>query len=647
MDASASQGHPASRRRPILTAAGVLVAVALVMLGLDRVADFAARRWALAQVEASAATAAALRVAVLRSEIEKQRSLPFALAQDPDVRRALETGNAARIAALNRRFEALAAGARTGVIYLIDADGHTVAASNYRTPESFLGSDYGFRPYFRLALAEGRAEHFAFGTVSRRPGLYLAQRVEADGAPLGVLVLKAEFDALEDEWRRFAEPTFVTDTRHIVLISSVPAFRFRTTVPLDQVEREAIRESLQFGDAPLDLIDLDPSPSDPSVKRLRLPGPASGQASSQATSSQASAQTSAQGGGPAGGPQAKREDFLEASLPVPTTDWTLSVLAPTAGTTNLAATAARASAALLGVVGIGSASLWRTRRRRRARAEAREAEARRELEARVADRTAELSAANAQLRTEMEERRRARLAIDALQDELVQASKLAVLGQIAAGVAHEVNQPVAAIRTFAENSRAFLAQGQPGPAVENLETIAALTERIGAITGELRAFARKSAARLEPVELGTVVDGALLLLRYRLLQNDITLSVALDLPEAKVTGDRVRLEQVFVNLIQNAAEALDGRRDGDIRITSSTGPDTVEVTVADNGPGLPPEVLGALFLPFTTTKPQGLGLGLVISKDIITESGGTLTVANAGGAVFTITLPRAACGSQI
>ncbi|MFG1346138.1 ATP-binding protein [Xanthobacter autotrophicus DSM 431] len=582
-----------------------------VMLGLDRAADYAARRWALAQVEGGAETAAALRVAVLRSEIEKQRSLPIALAQDPDVRRALETRDPERLVALNRRFEALAAGARTGVIYLIDDEGHTMAASNFRTPESFLGSDYGFRPYFRLALSEGRAEHFAFGTVSHKPGLYLAQRVEADGRVLGVLVLKAEFDPIEDEWRRFSEPTFVTDDRHIVLIASEPAFRFRTTVALDPVERNAIRESLQFGDAPLDLIDLTAVAGDPRLKRVRLPG------------------------------RKAPEEFFEASMPVPTTDWTLSVLAPTAATINLAATAARASAALLGVVALGSAGLWRSRRRRRVLAEARSAEARRELEERVAARTAELSEANAQLRTEMEERRRARLAIDALQDELVQASKLALLGQIAAGVAHEVNQPVAAIRTFAENSRAFLDRGDTTSATQNLETIAALTERIGAITGELRAFARKSAPQLEPVPLGTAIDGALLLLRYRLLQTSIALTVALDAPGARVMADRVRLEQVFVNLIQNAAEALGTRADGEIRIASQTGTDKVVVTVCDNGPGLSEEVLGALFLPFTTTKPQGLGLGLVISKDIIVECGGTVAVENRGGAHFTITLPRA------
>lgn len=114
--------------------------------------------------------------------------------------------------------------------------------------------------------------------------------------------------------------------------------------------------------------------------------------------------------------------------------------------------------------------------------------------------------------------------------------------------------------------------------------------------------------------LAPVIDGALLLMRYRLLQPDIALVLDIDRPDVAVTGDRMRLEQVLVNLIQNAAEAIGTRRDGAIRITVETGADTVVVTVADNGPGLPEEMLGALFLPFTTTKPQGLGLGLVISR---------------------------------
>ena len=612
----AEPGVPPSPDRPsrrrLLTVGGTALAALALMVALDRVADYAARRWAVAQVAASAETAAALRVAVLRSEIDKQRSLPVVLRRRTRrcaARWRRRTRPASRPSTGGSMPSRRGCAPASSISSMPRATRSRPATTGPRRASS--APTTAFAPYFRVALAEGRAEHFAFGTVSRKPGLYLAQRVEAQGRVLGVLVLKAEFDALEAAWRRFAEPTFVTDERHIVLIASEPAFRFRTTVALDPVERDAIRESLQFGDSPLTRLDLGPSPEEGGVLRLRLPG------------------------------RNAAQDFVAVDMPVPSTSWTLTVLAPTSATTRLATTAARASAALAGVVGLGSAGVWWTRRRRRARALAREAEARRALEARVVERTAELSAANAQLVTEMEERRRARLAFDALQDELVQASKLAVLGQIAAGVAHEVNQPVAAIRTFAENSRAFLDRGEPAAAAANLDTIAALTERIGAITGELRAFARKSAARIEPVALAPVIDGALLLMRYRLLQTDIALALDIDRPDVAVTGDRMRLEQVLVNLIQNAAEAIGTRRDGEIRIRVETRPDTVVVTVADNGPGLPEEMLGALFLPFTTTKPQGLGLGLVISKDIIAECGGSLKVENDGGAVFTVTLPRA------
>jgi two-component system C4-dicarboxylate transport sensor histidine kinase DctB len=227
-----------------------------------------------------------------------------------------------------------------------------------------------------------------------------------------------------------------------------------------------------------------------------------------------------------------------------------------------------------------------------------------------------------------------------MQDELVQASKLAVLGQIAASVAHEVNQPVSAIRTFAESGGILLGHGQTETARDNFATIASLTDRIGAITGELRAFARKSPAQVGPVALRTAIEGALLLVGHRLRQNAVEL--VLDLPDEAVTvaAERWRLEQVFVNLLQNAVEALAGRADGSIRITGRAEEGEVVVRIADNGPGLAPKILDSLFLPFTTTKPEGLGLGLVISHDIIAEFGGRLRAKNEDCAVFTLTLPR-------
>ncbi len=595
------------RRRALRLGAALLISFGL-LLALDALARFGAERWALGQVRAGAEAAAEFRAAMLRSEIEKQRTLPVVLAQDPDVRAVLEGRDPARIAALNAKLETLAAGTRAGVIYLLDTKGITLAASNYRSPASFVGSDYSFRPYFASAMADGTAEHFALGTVSHQPGLYITRRLDGADGPLGVLVVKAEFDAVETDWRRASDPTFVTDPRDIVLVTSVPDWRFHATTPIPDAQRDAIRASLQFGDAALDLLPLRRAETDDA--EVTWPGAPGGSA------------------------------FVEATVDVPTTSWRLHVLAPLAGTVQLAALAARSLALLAGILALGAAAFFLARRRRLAQERRQQAEMRRELEARVTARTAELSDANDRLRAEMEERRRAEATAREMQDELVQASKLAVLGQIAASVAHEVNQPVSAIRTFAESGSILLGHGQTETARDNFATIASLTDRIGAITGELRAFARKSPGQVGPVPLRAAIEGALLLVGHRLRQNAVEL--VLDLPDEAVTvaAERWRLEQVFVNLLQNAVEALAGRADGCIRITARAEDGQVVVRIADNGPGLAPKILDSLFLPFTTTKPEGLGLGLVISHDIVAEFGGRLRAKNEDGAVFTLTLPR-------
>ena len=569
------------------------------------------RKQAHADLLDDASAAAALKVTLLTSELDKQRSLPFVLAQDSEVKGALLSGDPAGYQALNLKFEALSRDTGAAVIYLLDLSGTGVAASNWNSPASFVGSNFAFRPYFQGAVHAGRSEYFALGNVSNEPGLYLARRLEQDGRPLGVIVVKVEFGTVEAGWRKFPAPVFVTDERGVVLLSSVESWRFLTERPLSPEEREALRTSLQFGDAPLTPLPLRPDSA--GRVTVQLPG-------------------------------RDEEPFLHVQAPVPGEPWQFHLLSATGEATERAVADARLKAALAVLCTLLAAGIWMHRRHRiQDRVRAQEA-IRQELESRVAARTRELREANAQLRAEMEDRQRAEAELHSLQEELVQANKLAFLGQITAGVAHEINQPVAAIRSYADNSAVFLERGVLDRVRGNMAAIAALTERIGVITDELRTFSRKSAPVADgrvPVEVA--IDGALTLVGFQLRRRGIALHRSASEPGLAVKAERVRLEQVLVNLLQNAIDALEQAAEPRITVSAYRDGSRVALVVADNGPGLPESITASLFTPFQTTKPRGLGLGLVISRDIVADFGGSLSVQSQPGcgARFTIHLPEA------
>jgi two-component system C4-dicarboxylate transport sensor histidine kinase DctB len=289
--------------------------------------------------------------------------------------------------------------------------------------------------------------------------------------------------------------------------------------------------------------------------------------------------------------------------------------------------------------------LWLSRRRKhiaeRANAEARY---RIRLEQDVARRTQELSTVNNLLSKEISERQQAEGRLNELQADLVQANKLAQLGQITAGVAHEINQPLGAMRILADNCIALLGRKDskaPGLISKNLDNIVRLNERIGHITRELRAFSRKGNRETGPISLKESLASAILLNQSRLRENKVKLVRDPFDPKLQVIGGRIRLEQVFVNLLQNAFEALEGAARPQIRVSVIVEADWVLIRIADNGPGLPPEIAKALFTPFTTTKENGLGLGLVIAHDIVRDLGGELNVESSeSGAIFTVKLKK-------
>lgn len=588
----------------LFAAVWLLVAITVVWVSGE-----VARRDAAASAGRQATTASALHAAVLRSELERHRSLPMVLAQDPDLAALLARPDPARVARLNRKFEALATEVRAAAIYALDANGRTLAASNWKRPTSFVGSDYRFRPYYFEAMRNGQASFFALGTVSGRPGLYLSRRVDdSGGRPLGVIVAKVEFDALEADWRASGEPTYVTDADGVVLITTVPAWRFHAARPLSADLRRRLAATQTAGatvPTPLPFAQRDGE-----LVRISSDVP--------------------------------EDDYAAASDRIPDIGWELHLLAPAGDAVSRAVAVARWLGALT-VALLAALTGILLRRRQRAAARAVEAEqARIELERQIDLRTSELRSTNELLSHEIDERRRLESVRQDLQDDLIQANKLATLGQIAAGVAHEINQPVAAIRTHADSASVQLRRADSVGALRSLASIDRLTERVGAITDELRAFSRKTRSETVAVAVDGAIDGALLLVAGRLREKGIVLNRRRAPAGLAVHAERNRLEQVVLNLLQNAIEALDGARDRTIDLGVDVKGKQVVIHVSDSGPGVAAGVQERLFTPFTTDKRDGLGLGLVISRDIVAGFGGELALEpSARGARFVIRLAKA------
>lgn len=585
----------------------ILLCSSLIILGAALAGRLAADRARL-ELEARANAALPLATASLASVIEKQRLIPTLLSRSAEVIALLAApAPAPQLRShLDTLFASIAADASAAVIYLIDREGVAIAASNANEVGSFVGSDYSFRTYFVNAMAEGSAQQYALGTVSGRPGLYMARRVDSVLGPLGVVVVKVEFDPLEARWRESGLIVQVTDLEGVVLATTEPAWRFGTTRPLD--DEAAARHRLQLGDRSLSPVPVTITPGQGALI------------------------------------DSKPHILATAAIGPAAPGWSLTVFLPTEPATSAAARNAQVTALLAGLL-IGGASLFLARRRRWTIArQAALAAMNTELEARVARRTEELNRSNQALATEITEREAAETRVRHLRDDLAQANRLSILGQVSAGVAHEINQPLAAIRAYAEAGTQLLDAGLEDDTRENLREIVSVTERIGAITQSLRGFARRGKGDIRPIVIEEAIDGAINLLAGRIRDAGVRIERTPRTPDAQVAAGQIRLEQILVNLLQNAIDAVQRAPDPTIRIAVTLSPASVAITVADNGSGIAPEVRDQLFMPFTTTKETGLGLGLVISSEIALEFGGGLTLEPAGdtpGTTFTLELPRA------
>jgi two-component system, NtrC family, C4-dicarboxylate transport sensor histidine kinase DctB len=525
----------------------------------------------------------------LHTLIERYRALPAVLALDPELRSALEGPlTAEQQDLLNRKLEKINGAAESSTLELLDPTGLAVAASNWRLPSSYVGHNYGFRPYFSQTRTLGAGRFYAVGVTSGIPGYFLSRAVTADdGRFLGAMVVKLEFPELEREWRQGSDTLLVSDARGVIFIANQPGWRYRLLKPLNDSDHAELKATRQYDKQPLSLLKYQPLQSfDDNSHLMRIDGPDG------------------------------ERDYLWESLPLAAEGWTLHLLRrPQVAFEDSRTAALAAAGSWLALVFL---LLFLNQRWRLAKMRQRSRE---ELERLVEERTRDLRTA---------------------QDGLVQSAKLAALGQMSAALAHEINQPLTAQRMQLATLRLLLDHGRVDDAYKALKPVDDMLTRMAALTGHLKTFARKSPSGLrERLDLATVVDQALQLLETRLRDEQVSTVLHLTRP-AWVRGDSIRLEQVLINLLRNALDAMHDKPCKRLEIRLEDDEQLWRLTVSDNGGGIAEEHLAKVFDPFFTTKPvgDGLGIGLAVSFAIIHESGGRLSAENQElGAAFTLTLP--------
>lgn len=572
----------------------------------------------------------------LRSELSRYEYLPQVLSLSPDVLDLLRNpGDSSLQFNANVYLETVNAHAQASAIYVMDAKGLTLAASNWNQQGSFVDMNFSYRPYFQDAVRGVPGRFYGIGTVSREPGYYFSFGIPDGTRQLGVATVKVNLDKLDATWSQSADKVLAVDGNGVVFLSSDAGWKFRALRPLSSETLQQLAQTRQYTEAgsltPIDMREHKPlSGGSGTVVQL-----SAGEARRQA------------GGEPFG------PDYLLDSRPVDGTDWKLIMLSDMKPVHALARTSAVATAFALVFLTLLVLYFQQRRRIVHQRLAAREAlqGAYDELEHKVQLRTEALSEANLHLQTEIAERKRAEEILKTTLDDLVQTGKMAVLGQMSAGITHELNQPLTALRTLSANAVVFLARGESAQVDMNLRTICQLTDRMGQITAQLKKFARRSAVSLRSVALADVIADALFLLDQRIRQERVQLEQAIE-PHLYALCEGNRLEQVLVNLLANALDATaagDAAGPRRVRIVARRTSEGAVVEVHDNGNGIAPEVMPRLFEPFFTTKEQGLGLGLglAISAGIVRDFGGLLRAGESelGGAAFIVTLrsgPRGA-----
>lgn len=558
----------------------VFRAVGLLLLGAMLVVLWITNVWLTERFTQSTRQRAEVRLTLyanaIVSEVQRNSTVPLLLSRDPVMITAL---NSSDYAATSQRLISLKDEIGAASLLLLDDGGRVVAA----TDRTRLGASYRAQPFHVEALRSSGTVFTVTPQDNATYGFTFARRIETEGRRAGVIVVEVDLAKLEARWRGAQDAVMVTDSGGTVILASEPRWRTRT-----------VQEALA----------TQPPPS--AIERAI-----------QATGDWARPGPETYLGG---------EAVMQIDSVIPFRGWRLTSFATYASVrerVNAVIALEIMAFAILSAVGF---YLLSRRAWSRSMFFQRESAALREL--------------NRRLQREIAEREEAQRNLAVAEQTLAQSQKLAALGEMSAAVSHELNQPLAAMKTYLAGAKLLLQRGRSEESLSSFARIDDLIDRMGTITRQLKSYARKGDDQFKPVDLREALTGALDMMEPQLKTRRIEITRSVPREPVLVLGDRIRLEQVIVNLLRNALDATQGVTVPKIDLFLSSG-ETVTLAVRDNGYGL--QDLDKLFEPFYTTKRpgDGVGLGLAISSGIVSDHGGRLTARNAedGGAVFEVRLP--------
>ncbi|MEW8027058.1 MAG: ATP-binding protein [Candidatus Thiodiazotropha sp.] len=489
--------------------------------------------------------------------------------------------------------------------YLMDRNGLTLAASNWDDENPFVGQNFSFRPYYSEAMQGKVGRYFALGTTSKKRGYYYSYPVVYNADKIGVIVVKMDLSKIERYWSERQSQFIVSDPDGVIFITTNTDWLYSSIVPLSDKSLKRIMASRRYGDSSIQALKL--------VNKARVSG--------SSLILQINAGDTA-------------NEFLSNYHDMQNAGWSVRILTPLEDLRQQSLVSAFTMLLLALSMMLIGLLVWQWNRRHQER-ERFHREAQKQLEKKVSLRTADLQ-------NEIEEHKQTEKTLRETQGELIQTAKLAVLGQMSASISHELNNPLAAIRSYADNARKFLSINKDVKADDNLQRIAELTDRMSRISSQLKFFSRKSSGQLESVNIAPIIQTAIEISRPQFKKMDITIDTRRVDSDIIAHVDIIQLEQVLINLINNAIHAIGIHTPGTIMITTEQGQNQIMIHVDDTGPGIDEQKLEMIFEPFYTTRESGLGLGLSISARIIDSMNGKLSAENLnrGGARFTITLPE-------